>query len=116
LQTGRLSESDFFRYLNRQIEQAQPISPYALSTRNIRAYSWSEDDAEALGLIGQAPAIESNGTFRYGVSIDVTEDVYRLIVDALTLKEKARDLGERNTVWIGRPNPEDRNALRRRAA
>lgn len=114
--SGHLTESDFLRYLNRQIDAAQPLSPFALNTRGIKAYSWSEDDADTLELVGHSSVIEANGNIRYGLPLDMNEDVYRLVAESLTLKECARGNGVRSTVWIGRPDSVDRSFVRSQVA
>lgn len=116
LLTGRLSASDFFRYLNRQIDCAQPLSPYALQTRGIRAYGWTEDDALNLGIERKATAVELPNGLHYGLPLDVPADLLRFVAEALTLKDLARKAGQRSTVWIGRPVPMDRAAIERKAA
>lgn len=116
LPIGRLSEGDFLRHLNRQIDRAQSLSAQSLNRRGIRAVSWSEDDADTLNLTGQLTAQDDSGQLRYYQPLSTSEDVYTLIAQALTLKDQARQSGTRNTVWIGRPSPEARAPLPRQVA
>ncbi|WP_273206759.1 hypothetical protein [Marinobacter subterrani] len=116
LARGRLSASDFFRYLNHQIDLAQPLSPYALHVRGIRAYGWNAEDGQRLGITGRTTALELPSGLHFGHPLDVTDDLLRLVSEALTLKEMARKDGQRTTTWVGRPVPIDRAAINRKAA
>lgn len=102
----KLSESDFFRYLNRQIEIAQPLSSFALNSRGIKAYSWPEEDAHLLKSESRSIPQEENGIVSFHQPIDTSEDVYQMIAESITLKEIARESGAHNTTWTGRPDAE----------
>lgn len=114
LNGAHMSQADFYRYLNRQIERAQPLSPYTLNRRGIHAYAWTESDAEYLEIESHGAPIgnefDDQGAQR-AYPLDTMDDLYHMVAEALELKDRAKATGQKRTLWVGRPLPASKEIL-----
>ena len=106
--------SDFIRQLNSAIERATTLTAMELRKRGITAVTWSQNDAEALG-ITELPMIAKVPFFmdcRYGFEIRDSSDAQRLVLYALKLKQIAQERGCYNPLYTGRPMLEQSARMR----
>jgi len=108
--SSRLSETAFYRYLNKRIDQMQPLSPHALGMRGIGAYSWLEADAIRIDAHHRSTMINRDGKLYYGQRLDSMNDVYRMVAESLEIKAASRRMP--STALIGRSYVELKGSIR----
>ncbi|EAZ98399.1 hypothetical protein [Marinobacter sp. ELB17] len=108
--SSRLSETAFYRYLNKRIDHMQPLSPHALSMRGIGAYSWLEADAIKIDAHHRSTMINRNGKLYYGQRLDSMHDIYRMVAESLEIKAASRRMP--STALVGRPYIELKGSIR----
>jgi len=109
--------ADFIRQLNKAIEQARILTATELRKRSIMAVTWSQDNAETLGItthrmIAKVPFFTDT---RYGFEIRDNSDAQRMVLFTMKLKEIAQGMGRCDPLYTGRPMRELPDRLQQQA-
>lgn len=109
--------TDFVRRLNKAIEGARELTALELRKRSIMAVTWSQDNAQSLGIteqrmIAKVPFFTDT---RYGFEIRDNADAQRMVLYTMKLKQIAEHSGQCDPLYTGRPMREQPNRLEQQA-